>query len=144
MPAAPAKGLPQRFDVWAFMLNAAGRSGRTAFLLGGLVIPMVAGAGLGWLVGRVPSGWLQGVLSGALGFFLFVIVGVAVSRRLHDLGLAGWWFAPLALYQGLSRPLLDAPVCPLWWLILPLLIAELLLLLWPGQRGFNRFGPHPA
>lgn len=137
-------GAHRRFDLSAFLFNAAGRSGRTSFLLAGLVAPAAIGALLGWPVVRLTSGMVQSALSGALFFFLFVVVGVAVSRRLHDLGLAGWWFAPLALYQWLCQPLLAPPASPLWWLGVPLVVAELLLLLWPGQPGFNRFGPRPA
>lgn len=39
-------------------------------------------------------------------------------RRLHDMGLSGWWFLL---------------VC-----FLPILI--LVLFIWPGVRGYNRFG----
>ena len=61
-----------------------------------------------------------------------------ISRRLHDLGLAGWWTAA-GLALGVS-----AWMDPWSVLRLPVLIAVGAAALWlsamPGQARLNRFG----
>lgn len=81
-----------------------------------------------------------------------------VARRLHDQGISGWWavlllpFPPINLYQSyravfavqnpawLHEPNPLAPWTP--WLLV-IMIGLMILLLRPGQRGPNRFGPDP-
>ncbi|MFN3668555.1 MAG: DUF805 domain-containing protein [Brevundimonas sp.] len=80
------------------------------------------------------------------------------ARRLHDQGISGWWaflllpFPPINLYQSyravfavrnpswLHEPNPLAPWTP--WLLV-IMVGILILLLRPGQRGPNRFGPDP-
>lgn len=128
-----------RFDITAFLFNAAGRSGRTAYLVG------VAAAGvLMKSTLLLPIGWARIAWACTVGFVGFVIWGVLTARRLHDLGLAGWWFAVPAGLMFFTADRLSLPQTPLQWssgaIVAGLTIA---LLLWPGQRDFNRFGPRP-
>ena len=138
MPTAPTPGLPQRFDLSAYLFNAAGRSGRTAALVG-IVLVAILVQPLQWL----HEGWAHGVYGWTVGFLAFVIWATVTARRLHDLGRAGWWVAPLFGLVWLAA--FTAP--RLQWLggALSLLIVALhaLLLIWPGEPGFNRFGPPP-
>lgn len=55
------------------------------------------------------------------GILLLALLSYWISsvRRLHDMGLSGWWF----LLQLVFPP------------------AVLVVCVWPGERGFNRFGP---
>ena len=139
MAPAPAKGLPQRFDALAFLFNAAGRSGRTASLIGIAVVAVLIQP-----LQIIPPGWVHEVYGWTVGFIAFVIWGTFMARRLHDLGKAGWWIAPLFGLACLAP--LAAPVVA--WLgagfgFLAVAI-QVVLLLWPGQPGFNRFGPKPS
>src|SRR5690349_5609227 len=84
----------------------------------------------------------------AVVFVLAWIVGLSLTvRRLHDLGLSGWWilaiwFVPAALEAGavqwLNNPQLGSTLSS---------VAALLIGVWlclaPGTRGANRFGPDP-
>jgi uncharacterized membrane protein YhaH (DUF805 family) len=65
-----------------------------------------------------------------------------LSKRLHDLGRAGWWaFVPVwALVEAWPRP-----ATPLGYAALALLAATFVYLgLTPGQPGRNRFGLNPS
>ena len=95
MTPAPAKGLPQRFNLSSFLFNAAGRSSRTAFLVGGFLVPLAVGFAQMALDGAMTGGWGRTAVDALFQFALLVLTGVAVTRRLHDLSLSGWWFAPL-------------------------------------------------
>jgi uncharacterized membrane protein YhaH (DUF805 family) len=135
---------PARFDLSAFLFNAAGRSGRTAYLVGGLVLPVSIGALLGLVLSPLSDGFLHSLLGGLAGFLLYVLCGVATARRLHDFGLAGWWFALISLVFLLYRAVETGPTWLAWIAASALIAAQLLLLILPGQSDFNRFGPAPA
>lgn len=61
-----------------------------------------------------------------------LIPNIALNiRRLHDRDMSGWWF--LGLVIGMIIPILNFFV----------IIAYLVLMLLPGTRGPNRFGPDP-
>lgn len=78
-------------------------------------------------------------------------------RRLHDQNRTGWW-AGLALFgyglwltralvagaQGIdARIALDRLIWPLDWLAIAANLAIVTMLVLPGTRGPNRFGPDP-
>jgi uncharacterized membrane protein YhaH (DUF805 family) len=93
----------------------------------------------------MPEGWPKLVFAWLAWPPGFVIWGVVSARRLHDLGLAGWWFALLAALFFIAGAHLDLPHGPVGWGaggLCALLTAALLI--WPGQRRFNRFGPRPG
>ena len=58
-------------------------------------------------------------LGSGLSLLSFLSWWFSTVRRLHDMDLSGWWFLLVCL--------------------LP--ISLLVVCLWPGVRGYNRFGP---
>ena len=71
-----------------------------------------------------------------------------VSKRLHDLGRAGWWgflIVWAVIEFGMRVEASHSPITPLGYLAGLILVAtEIVLVFIPGQRGQNRFGPNPA
>jgi uncharacterized membrane protein YhaH (DUF805 family) len=76
------------------------------------------------------------------------IVGLSLTvRRLHDLGLSGWWIlaiwiVPAALEAGAVQ-LVNNPQLGSTLSSVVALAIGLWLWLAPGTRGANRFGPDP-
>ncbi|HEX8382104.1 MAG TPA: DUF805 domain-containing protein [Sphingomonas sp.] len=62
---------------------------------------------------------------------LVVPLMAVTTRRLHDLGLSGWWV--LALVIGAAIPAIDTIVA----------LAHLVVMALPGKKGVNRFGGDP-
>ncbi len=131
--AAPARPRGSGLDLVQLFLNGAGRLGRVAFAAALLPVCLVA---------RLAAG-TQGAVSWALWFLALITACTLLSKRLHDLSLAGWWSAgPVALVAvavdgeapttaAQATALVTAAGC----------VAALAL--WPGERRFNRFGPPP-
>jgi len=78
-----------------------------------------------------------------------------IIRRLHDIGLSGWWLALMASGEvinsvALASGLAGAPpaLTPFGQFAALLALAGGLsfipLALWPGQASANRYGPPPA
>lgn len=78
-----------------------------------------------------------------------------IIRRLHDIGLSGWWLALMASGEvinsvALGTGLAGSPTAlTLFGQIAALLalaggLSLIPLALWPGQAGANRYGPPPA
>lgn len=78
-----------------------------------------------------------------------------IIRRLHDIGLSGWWLALMASGEvvnsvALATGLAGAPpaLTPVGQFATLLALAGGLsfipLALWPGQATANRYGPPPA
>lgn len=107
-------------------LGFRGRFGRRNFLLTGL---LTLGGSFALAVVALNLG-TPGMLIGGLGMLALVIYGTrSAVCRLHDLGLSGWWaLATWIPYVGV--------------------VAALLLLIVPGQKGGNAWGeparPVPA
>jgi uncharacterized membrane protein YhaH (DUF805 family) len=83
----------------------------------------------------------DGVWSWLLGFVALVTACTVLSKRLHDLSLAGWWAAgPVGLTAAAVNG--EAPTTAAQAVAL-LLAAGCVaaLALWPGEPRFNRFGP---
>lgn len=140
MTAPPPGTRAVRSDLSAWLFNAAGRSGRTSYLLGAVTAGVLMKSTL--LIPVGPGRWAWAVV---VGFPGFVIWGVFTARRLHDLGLAGWWFALLAGLAVFAPHDPIAPQTPLAWATGAVLAAlTVILLLWPGYPRFNRFGPAPG
>ena len=90
--------------------------------------------GLLWLYDRSVTGWPRRLTGWAVLFALLFAGCCLVTRRLHDLGRAGWWtFLYLGLFVG-------AWPRPRSWLAAVLAMLALELALRPGQARPNRFG----
>ena len=110
-----------------------GRIGRCRFLVYSTLGTSTLGLALGMVAAlleifswRPPIGNL---LEFTIGFVAFIPLLIMARRRLHDLDRTGWWL--LALLLGLFAT--AAAV-----------FMMLFLLLCPGSKGANRFGPTPA
>jgi uncharacterized membrane protein YhaH (DUF805 family) len=78
---------------------------------------------------------IVGALTGVLDFYLMVIIGLICIpnaiilnvRRLHDLNFSGWWVLLTPI------PYIGYFIC-------------LMVMIWPGSKGENKFGekPEPA
>ena len=132
--AAPPRSRAGRIDLVQLFLNGAGRIGRRAFAAAAVPICLVARAAAGD----------EGLWSWALWFVALVTACTAMSKRLHDLSLAGWWSAaPVGLVAVAVNG--EAPTTAAQ--AVALLIAAgcvVALAAWPGERRFNRFGPPPG
>jgi uncharacterized membrane protein YhaH (DUF805 family) len=111
-----------------------GRCGRLEFWLWLLAFSLVSFRGA-----MTAAPLVQFLVSWAM---LFVLI-----RRLHDIGLSGWWVVgmivmQIAVYAVTSEPLLPA-VTRTVAIPLPVLVFAVLGLA-PGQRFTSRFGPPPA
>ncbi|QDK32756.1 DUF805 domain-containing protein [Sphingomonas sp. IC081] len=106
---------------------------------------LLSGAALAWTQFAIPAATTLPALA------LFV-------RRMHDIGLRGWWSLPLVIvgFKNLAldaisqtagwglRGNIEAVTRYLDWALLPAFaFAYLLVLVAPGTSGGNRFGPNP-
>lgn len=153
-------------------LDARGRIARKAFLLRGL--PLIVPGTLIYLgIGEAIARWLGtsmfssdparaltiARIEGTAG--LIVVAALAwpaaalIVRRLHDIGLSGWWLAAMASGEILNSLALAAGLAGTPDALTPLghAVATLALFgglsliplaLWPGQPDANRFGPPPV
>jgi len=114
-----------------------------------LILPVAILAGILY---AMHLGLFSVLLLVAIEIFALVMSGVFIVRRLHDFGWNGWWSLVywalqlwsfvLSFQQILSDPL--GPRSATSWLVTLLILLYLLvLLLVPGTRGANRFGPMP-
>ena len=128
----------RRGDLQLF-LNAAGRVNRPTY---------VAAMAVAILVMRLPAIFAPGFWHAvaALVFWPVALVAAATltAKRLHDLGLAGWWVAFLLALVWIcaGHPPADDPVGSAMAGVLGVALG--LLALWPGDPRFNRFGPPPG
>lgn len=95
---------------------------------------------------RTPSGWIV-FPSVVVLIYLSVLWLILASRRLHDLGHTGWWLFGYMIFDNVARNVygaipegvLQTSIGWVWTLIEA--AAYLYLLLWPGMKGDNRYGP---
>ncbi len=123
----------QRPDALELLFSSSGRLSRTPFLAGmGCVL------GVLWLYDRWVGGALR-LLTGWAVLAVLLFSGCCLtSRRLHDLGRAGWWTAGLwALFLVAWPP---SPSVARQACAGVLLACGVALCVIPGQ-GQNRFGP---
>jgi uncharacterized membrane protein YhaH (DUF805 family) len=123
-----------RADVTAWFFDSSRRVGRIGFLLRtcGLIAILAIYDRVAYGQGRALTGWL-------VEWPLFFSAACVLSQRLHDLGRAGWWGAPILLAFCLAWP---HPQGALGLAATALTAgAGLWLGVWPGESGFNRFGP---
>jgi uncharacterized membrane protein YhaH (DUF805 family) len=136
-------------------LSFAGRSSRAelavTFIAAMVFVPLGT---MALLLARVPTGsW--SIL--ALNLASMVPFPALLTRRLHDQARSGWLILPAlfgfslwllrsvtAAAQGIdSRIALDRWIWPLDWIAIAANMAMIALLVLPGTRGPNRFGPDP-
>ena len=112
-----------------------GRIGRLEYLLAAVLLPIaglvaagIVGLVLGLLLGLIAGetaaalfGWIPLVGWFVLSIWITLAAGI---RRCHDLGLSGW--------------LLLLSIVPLVGAVL-----AIALLVWPGEKGDNKYGPQP-
>ena len=133
-PAAPPRTGGGRLDVVQLAFNGAGRIGRRVFAV--CLVPLCVVARLAMET--------EGPVSWGLWFLALVATCTVLSKRLHDLSMAGWWSAgPVGLLAVVLTG--DGPTNLAQTTALALAAGLVLALaLWPGERRFNRFGPAPG
>ncbi|MDY6335440.1 MAG: DUF805 domain-containing protein [Succinivibrionaceae bacterium] len=73
------------------------------------------------------------VVIGVVAFVAFAVSGISIDvRRLHDLGVSGWWVALIRLGSMIPYVGFIVAIGGLIWLGC-----------FPGTQGQNRFGPDP-
>lgn len=136
-------------------LSFAGRSSRAelavAFIAAMVFVPL---GSLALMLAGAPTGrWT--IL--ALNLVSMIPFPALLARRLHDQGRSGWLILPalfgfslwlgrslVATTQGVdARIALDRVIWPLDWIAIAANIVMIALLVLPGTRGPNRFGPDP-
>jgi uncharacterized membrane protein YhaH (DUF805 family) len=125
------------------MLSSTGRMSRLAFLGCGLVLAVLVGAyEYARTIGSAP--WLDWVVYPLLLFPTACIM----SKRLHDLGQAGWWGFLIVWALVVQWGTVHAWPAPITLVgraaMIVLVSAEAYLVFVPGQPGVNRFGSNPA
>lgn len=155
LPAGPA--WPRLVgDAIKQTLRLSGRARRSE-LAAYLVFQVLLGGVLTFLAGF----WLDRLTLDAFGLACSLLLALPLpallSRRLHDIGFGGGWsavFVLLALYNAAlsltaltrgaeARVAAERVMWPLDWLSIALALAGLALVLAPGSKGPNRFGPDP-
>jgi uncharacterized membrane protein YhaH (DUF805 family) len=117
-----------------------GRLGRMHFFIWTMLIGLVTVL-LNFLI--TPDDLLKAMMAGEKvepPFYIMIILiltGAVLEwhlyvRRLHDLGVSGWWLALCVLSSKI--PLIGAPLNILFYLV---------LLFWSGTPGDNDYGPAP-
>lgn len=159
----PTLTLKDAGNLGLLLIDPRGRCNRQGFLtlaIGLLVLQFLA-AGIVGLLGHQLDGTLFWLLNGPL----FWIGFMAVLKRLHDVGRAGWW-APAAFALWIVGALVATIVVilvagqetwtealkaqsALYWLVFAVLVVPAFGgLIWlhtaTGDTGANRFGPVPG
>lgn len=125
-------------------VNANGRARRAeywwwvAFVLTLAIIAAVIDSGMGAIPGEGPVGIIVSLALAAPG----ICVGV---RRLHDIGMSGWWFAAAFAALIVASALAAIPALALIGLIILLAVAVTMIffLVKDSQPGDNKYGPNP-
>ncbi|WP_395395061.1 DUF805 domain-containing protein [Novosphingobium sp. BL-8A] len=137
--------------------TTSGRAARSE-LIAWFVLVLLANIVLGGIASLAVSGaqleWARLAIA-----LVAVVPGVALlARRMHDIGFRGWWSLPIVLVaiQNVAldviartagweaRAAIEAITRYLDWLLFPAFgLAYLLLLLAPGTKGANGYGPDP-
>ena len=131
-----------------------GRMNRKQFLLPGLffvVLPIL-------LLLTIPLGEIALMLPTSIMFFSTLLFIPFIIKRLHDIGLSGWLSlisfltTPVILYYFVIFKLLtvnipgkikEIPLYMLLILFITFMISVLFLLLMPGSKTANKYGPIP-
>ena len=116
--------------------SAAGRLGRTPFLVGCAILIAIA---------AIYEAWVGATLHWLTGWFVYPLLfycgACVLSKRLHDRGRSGWWAALVLLAVLAVWPEPHGIFDFLFMLVLIWAGVELGAM--PGETGANRFGPNP-
>lgn len=115
-------GRSRRREYWMFVLLVVG-----AILLAG--IAMIITTGSFRTQGELETAFTT--WAGVALMPLIVPLTAVTVRRLHDLGLSGWWLVALPI--GAAIPAIDA--------LVP--FAHVIVMALPGRKGANRFDEDP-
>jgi len=141
---------------WLFSFE--GRLGRLAAWRRPIPLGIFSTLALVAMMLFLPDPWLARIgilpLFGGLLLINWLALTSVIVRRLHDIGLSGWWiltypavlggFAAGALYcLGLSSPFEFLAPALFAGCVLTILVALWVLFGVPGQGHDNRFGPVP-
>ncbi|WP_174301466.1 DUF805 domain-containing protein [Caulobacter sp. S45] len=132
--AMPLLRPEQRPDAWELFFSSSGRLARAPFVAG---LACVLGAL--WVYEDEVSGTPRLATGWAVLSVLLFSGCCLTSRRLHDLGRAGWWTALLWALFLAAWPPLSSPARGVAGGLLGVCAA--LLCATPGQGRANRFGP---
>lgn len=116
-----------------------GRAGRFSYNLFFFVPWFLTSLVLGVFLARNPESALVVLVA----FLLLTLwpTFVMTTKRLHDVGLSGWWL--LGIWGAtLGLKLLLVRYGPIYVYLVTLVVA-VLFMSWPGTNGPNRYGPRP-
>ncbi len=130
---ADFEGRSRRMEYWMFqLLNVIVIAVLVALIFGGM--PWAALSDPEAVAADIQIGalvWVGGILA-TLWVLATLVPGIAVVvRRLHDRDMSGWWY--LGIIVASMIPLVNFFAS----------IAFLVLMVLPGTKGPNRFGPDP-
>ena len=123
-----------------FYLSPVGRTSRLHYWLFGLLPLTLMAFAAGFFIPRTRAGIYYHIAFGLLIFWPYIVI---LARRLHDLNLMGWWAAiywliPVGVvFMETSLQLPRAAGSNLNF------IAAMVLGLFPGTAGPNRYGSDP-
>lgn len=99
-----------------------------------------------WIFSFGGVGALLAVLVGLVFIFVAVVPSLAlITRRLHDIGLSGWWYVAYVLGSIFltSKILMEVPY-PAGDIAEGLMsLAILAVTVWPSNGGPNKYGENP-
>jgi uncharacterized membrane protein YhaH (DUF805 family) len=134
---ATFSGRASRAEFWWFVLFSWLLTFVVMFVLSSLLFYLTVNTG----VSGVSFTPIFSVLIGIASLGLFVPTVAVTVRRLHDLGLSGWWYGSLFAMLGLAWVFPQS-----LWVALIFYISALVCMLaciFKGNSGPNRFGPDP-
>lgn len=118
-----------------------GRSSRSEFwwFMGALLVANAIA-----ILGATFAPTLASAAVGGLSLVMLCPYAAALFRRLHDLGLSGWWAGAAFIASLLTSSLAALPELE-WTRFVSAAAFGLLFLaaLFPGQKTENRYGPAP-
>jgi len=133
---------------WFFSFH--GRVGRRVFIFGYLIV-----AALFFTIGWPLLSVIAGVHTLYLMYILYILSFIAnfslaslMVKRLHDMGLSGFWALGVISANALCAYIVGK--MPVNWVLLAvfwtpiLFICFLMLVLYPGERKDNAYGPAHA
>ncbi len=116
------KGRSRRREYWMFMVLC-------LIVIASAGIAMIAVAGSFQTQDQMATKFT--IWAGFAILPLLIPLITVTIRRLHDLGLSGWWF--LAVVIGAAIPMIDTIVA----------LVHIIVMALPGRKGANRFGENP-
>ena len=134
---ATFSGRASRAEFWWFVLFGWVLTFVVMFVLGSLLFYLTVNTGLSG-VSFTP---IFSVLVGIACLGLSVPMIAVTVRRLHDLGLSGWWYGSLFAMLGLAWVFPQS-----LWVALIFYISALVCMLacvFKGTSGPNKYGPDP-